>query len=120
MLLSLLKSKLHMAAVTQTELSYHGSITIDPLLMEAVGLRPYEKVLVSNCANGLRGETYVIKGKKGKRDVQLNGAMARLAQPGDRIIVMAFAHMTPDEAEEHHPVVAILDAENRITETIRG
>ena len=120
MLLSLLKSKLHMAAVTQTELSYHGSITIDPLLMEAVGLRPYEKVLVSNCANGLRGETYVIKGKKGKRDVQLNGAMARLAQPGDRIIVMAFAHMTPDEAEEHHPVVVILDAENRITETIRG
>lgn len=120
MYLSLLKSKLHMAAVTQTELSYHGSITIDPVLMEAVGLRPFEKVLVSNCSNGLRGETYVLTGKKGKRDIQLNGAMARLAQRGDRIIIMAFAHMTPEEAEGHHPIVAILDEKNQITETITG
>ncbi len=120
MLLSLLKSKLHMAAVTRTELSYHGSITIDPVLMEAVGLLPHEKVLVSNCSTGQRGETYVLKGRKGKREVQLNGAMARLAQPGDRVIVMAFAAMTPEEAAKHQPVVAILDDQNRITETIAG
>ncbi|MFV0445906.1 MAG: aspartate 1-decarboxylase [Planctomycetaceae bacterium] len=120
MFLSLLKSKLHLAAVTRTELTYHGSITIDPVLMDAVGLRPFEKVLVSNCSTGLRGETYVIKGKKGKCDVQLNGAMARLAQPGDRIIVMAFAQMTPEEAEGHHPTVAILDEQNQIVETISG
>lgn len=118
MLLSLLKSKLHMAAVTRTELTYHGSITIDPELMAAVGLLSHEKVLVSNCSTGQRGETYVIRGQQGQREVQLNGAMARLAQPGDRIIVMAFAAMTPDEAARHHPVVAILDAHNRIVETI--
>jgi len=120
MFLSLLKSKLHMASVTKTELTYHGSITIDAELMAAVGLRPHEKVLVSNCSTGQRGETYVLKGRKGKRDIQLNGAMARLAQPGDRIIVMAFALLTPEEADRHTPVVAILDADNRITETIGG
>ncbi len=120
MFLSLLKSKLHMAAVTHTELNYHGSVTIDPDLMEAVGLWPHEKVLVGNCSTGQRGETYVLTGTKGKREIQLNGAMARLAQPGDRVIIMAFASMTPDEAHTHQPVVAILDAQNRVVETLRG
>jgi aspartate 1-decarboxylase len=118
MLLSLLKSKLHMARVTRTELTYHGSITIDPDLMEAVGLVSHERVLVSNCSTGQRGETYVIRGRAGDREVQLNGAMARLAQPGDRVIVMAFAQMSPEEASRHQPVVAILDDGNRVVETI--
>lgn len=119
MLLSLLKSKLHMGVVTRTELTYHGSITIDPALMEAVGLRPFEKVLVSNCSTGQRGETYVIRGGRGEREIQLNGAMARLAQPGDRVIVMAFAALTPDEAEQHRPVIAVLDERNEVVEILR-
>lgn len=120
MLLSLLKSKLHMAAVTRTELTYHGSITVDPELLSAVGMFPYEKVLVSNCSTGQRGETYVILGNPGERQVQLNGAMARLAQPGDRVIIMSFAAMTPDEAPRHRPRVAILDAKNDILEKFEG
>jgi aspartate 1-decarboxylase len=120
MLISLLKSKLHLAAVTKTEISYHGSITIDSDLMHAVGLRPYEKVLVGNTSTGLRGETYVITGRAGSGEVQLNGAMARLAQPGDRVIVMSFASMTPEEADRHHPRVAILDERNRIVEQFDG
>lgn len=118
MFLSLLKSKLHMARVTRTELTYHGSITVDPELMEAVGLLPHEKVLVGNSSTGQRGETYVIRGVPGERQVQLNGAMARLAQPGDRVIIMAFAAMTPDEAQGHHPRVAILDDHNQIVEIL--
>lgn len=120
MLISLLKSKLHMATVTRTELTYHGSVTVDPELLTAVGLLPYEKVLIGNCSTGQRGETYVIVGQPGERQVQLNGAMARLAQPGDRIIIMSFASMTPDEAQRHHPRVAILDGKNDILEQFEG
>lgn len=120
MFLSLLKSKLHLANVTRTEVSYHGSITVDSDLMVAVGLRAYEKVLVGNTANGLRGETYVIPGVPGGREIQLNGAMAHLARPGDRVIVMSFAQMTPEEADRHHPKVAILDDQNRIVEQFEG
>ncbi len=112
----LLKSKLHMAAVTHTELEYHGSITIDRDLMDAVGLLPYEAVLVANCSNGLRGETYVLEGERGSGVMQMNGALARTAQPGDRIIVLAFAFVSPDEVEQHHPKVAILNDENKIVE----
>ncbi len=120
MLLRLLKSKLHMAQVTQTDVSYHGSITIDSDLMDAVGLLPYEQVLIGNSATGQRGETYVIRGTAGGGSMQLNGAMARLAQPGDRIIVMAFAFATPDEVESLRPRVAVLDEHNRIVEQWTG
>ena len=109
MLLRLLKSKLHLAAVTQTELKYHGSITIDRDLMDAVGLLPYEQVLIANCDNGARGETYVIEGERGSRTIQMNGALARMAQTGDRVIILAFAFATPKEAADLHPRVAILD-----------
>ena len=119
MFLSLLKSKLHMGVVTRTELTYHGSITIDPVLMETVGLRPFEKVLVSNCSTGQRGETYVIRGRRGEGEIQLNGAMARLAQPGDRVIVMAFAALTPEEADRHRPLIAILNERNEVVEILR-
>jgi len=116
MLLRLLKSKLHLAAVTQTALHYHGSITIDRDLMDAVGLLPYEQVLVANGSNGARGETYVLEGERGSGAMQMNGALARLAHPGDRIIIMSFAYATPEEAKVHRPKVAILDEENRIIE----
>ncbi len=120
MLIHLLKSKLHMATVTETELSYHGSISIDADLMEAAGLVPYEKVLIGNCATGQRGETYVITGEPGSGTMQMNGAMARLANPGDRIIVMSFASLTPEEASTHVPQVIVLDEENRIVEQFAG
>ena len=116
MTLKILKSKLHQATVTAGHLTYHGSLTLDPELMEAVGLLPYEAILVSNLATGLRGETYVIPGHRGQRAVELNGAMARLGTTGDRIIIMAFALLDPSEVPEHRPRVAILDRSNEIVE----
>lgn len=116
MFLRLLKSKLHQAAVTQTALHYHGSITIDRDLMDAVGLLPYEQVLVANGSNGARGETYVLEGERGSGAMQMNGALARLAHPGDRIIVMSFAYATPEEARTLRPKVAILNEKNKIIE----
>ncbi|WP_437201564.1 aspartate 1-decarboxylase [Planctomicrobium sp. SH664] len=120
MLLRLLKAKLHMAAVTRTDVSYHGSITIDRDLMDAVGLLAFEQVLIANSATGQRGETYVIPGPRGSGSMQMNGAMARLAQPGDRIIVLAFAFAEPHEAATLHPKVAILNEQNRIIEQFEG
>jgi len=117
MQIQLLKSKLHLAAVTQAELNYHGSIGISRDLMDAVGLLPYERVLIGNCSTGQRGETYVIEGKTGAGEIQMNGAMARLATPGDRLIILAFAALTPEEAAQHHPRVAILDEKNCIVES---
>jgi aspartate 1-decarboxylase len=101
-------------------LNYHGSITIDEGLMEAVGLLPYEAVLIGNVSNGLRAETYCIKGPRGKGDIQMNGAMARLAEPGDRIIIISFAFMDPSEVPGHKPKVAVLDAKNQISEQWEG
>jgi len=120
MLIRVLKSKLHMATVSQTELTYHGSITIDEDLMQAAGLREYEQVLIGNCATGQRAETYVLRGEPGSRAMQLNGAMARLAQPGDRIIVLAFAFADPDEAATIKPLVVVLDEQNAITDQWEG
>ena len=120
MQLQLLKSKLHMATVTAADLHYHGSVGISGDLMEAVGLRPYEKVLIGNCSTGQRGETYVIRKECGTGEIQMNGAMARLASHGDRLIILAFAAMTPEEADEHRPKVAVLDTENRVVEQWEG
>ena len=114
----ILKSKLHLATVTTTELHYHGSITIPEDLMEAVGMLPFEQVLVANCNTGQRGETYILVGPRGDGQIQLNGAMARLAQRGDRIIILAFADFTPEEAKKFKPQVAILNEKNEIIETI--
>src|SRR4051812_37845100 len=118
MRLKVLKSKLHLATVTGSDLNYHGSLTIDPELMEAVGLLPYEAILVSNVATGQRGETYVLPGVRGIGQIEMNGAMARLGNVGDRIIVMAFAEMEPDEVEGHRPRVVALDGRNRIVERL--
>src|SRR5262249_26507555 len=97
MRLKVLKSKLHLATVTRADLNYHGSLTVDPELMDAVGLFPYEAIVVSNVATGHRAETYVLPGTPGAGQIELNGAMARLGAAGDRVIVMAFAEATPDE-----------------------
>ncbi len=120
MFLRFLKSKLHMAVVTQTELHYHGSITIDRDLMDAVGLLPYEQVMIANCSNGTRGETYVLEGGRGTGQVQMNGALARLAHKGDRVIVMSFVDATPEEASQLHPRVAILNEHNQIVEQFQA
>lgn len=118
MTLKLLKSKLHQATVTGCALHYHGSLTVDPELMEAVGLLPYESVLVSNMSTGDRAETYAIPGEPGSRQVELNGAMARIGAEGDRLIVMAFAQLEPEEVEGHRPRVIALDERNRIVERL--
>ena len=116
MILEMLKSKIHRATVTQAELNYVGSITIDESLMEAAGIYEYEKVQIADVDNGARFETYVIAGQAGSGTICLNGAAARMVQPGDKIILMAYAQVTPEEAEEMRPKVLFVDEHNRITE----
>jgi len=116
MQLKVLKSKLHLATVTASALNYHGSLTIDPDLMDAVGLLPFEAILVSNTATGLRAETYVLPGQRGSGAIELTGAMARIGAVGDRVIVMAFALLTPHEVPDHQPRVVALDQSNKINE----
>ncbi len=118
MQLKVLKCKLHMAMVTRADLHYHGSLTLDPDLMDAVGLVPYEAILVSNTSTGSRAETYVLPGVRGLGQVELNGAMARIGAVGDRVIIMAFALMEPREVEGHSPRVVTLDRRNQIVERI--
>jgi aspartate 1-decarboxylase len=118
MQLKILKSKLHLATVTRCDLSYHGSLTIDPALMEAVGILPYESILVSNTSTGQRAETYALAGVRGLGQIELNGAMARVGGVGDRLIVMAFALLESTEVEGHRPRVVALDTRNRIVEAI--
>jgi aspartate 1-decarboxylase len=115
---SILKSKLHLATVTRSDLYYHGSLTIDLNLMEAVGLVAYEAILVSNVATGMRAHTYVLPGPRGSGAIELNGAMARLGSVGDRVIIMAFAELEPEELETHQPRVVALDHRNQVTQRI--
>lgn len=118
MLITLLKAKLHRATVTEANLNYTGSITIDRDLVDEAGIFIHEKVQIVNNNNGARFETYVIEGERGSGVVCLNGAAARLVQPGDKIIIMAYAQMTPEEAKNHKPVVLLLDDDNRIQEKL--
>lgn len=111
----MLKSKIHRATVTQANLNYVGSITIDEALMAASGLMEYEKVQIVNIDNGMRFETYIITGEKDSGCICLNGAAARCVQIGDKIIIMAYAQLTPDEAKEHQPKVVFVNDENRVT-----
>lgn len=113
MLLTILKSKIHRATVTQAELGYAGSITIDESLMTAANLREYEKVQVVNNNNGERFETYVIKGGPDSGVICLNGAAARRGAVGDVIIIMAYAQMTPEEADAFQPSVVIVGEGNK-------
>ena len=113
MLISMLKSKLHGATVTGCALDYEGSITVDSTLMKAVKLLPHEKVLVANLRNGNRFETYAIPAPAGSGEVCLNGAAALLGKPGDRVILLSFALMSPRSAARHEPNVVVLDGHNR-------
>jgi aspartate 1-decarboxylase len=114
MILTMMKSKIHRATVTGCDISYEGSITIDPALIEAAGMLPYEQVDVLNITNGARFTTYIIKGKKrGNGDMIINGAAARLVQKGDMVIVCTYAQMSEEEARKIKPVVVSVDAKNK-------
>ncbi len=115
--LTMLKAKLHRLHVTEADLYYEGSITVDKELLDTAGILPYEKVQVVNVNNGERLETYTIPGEAGERTVCLNGPAARLAAPGDQVIVISYADLTPSEAQEHHPRVVLVDEDNDVKET---
>lgn len=112
MTITMFKGKLHRLTVTEADLYYEGSITLDAELLEAAKILPYEKVQVVNVNNGARLETYTIPAERGSRTVCLNGPAARLNAPGDEIIVIAYAEMTPEEAAEHRPRVVLVDKHN--------
>ena len=116
MQIEMLYSKLHRATVTDANLNYIGSITIDEELMQAAKMRVGQKVEILNINNGERFSTYVILGERGKRDICLNGAAARKVQPGDKIIIVAYASYSESELESYEPKVVILDEENNITD----
>lgn len=119
MYLTLLKAKLHRATVTAADLNYEGSIALGPDLRRAAGLLEYERVEIYNITNGERFATYVIGGKQ-RGEVMLNGAAARLVQPGDKVIIAAYAEYTPEESKEHRPTVVLLDGKNRPKVTYRS
>lgn len=112
--IELMKCKIHRATVTDANLNYEGSITIDRDLMDAAGLFPYEKVSILDIANGARFDTYVIEGERDSGTICLNGAAARLVQPGDLVIIVAYASMTPEEAKDWNPTVVRVDSQNKI------
>ena len=115
MTITLLKSKIHRACVTQAELDYIGSITIDEDLLEAANLVEYERVEISNVDNGARFATYVIAGEPGSGVICLNGAAAHCANPGDKIIIMAYTDIDPEQAKEHKPTVVFVDGDNHVS-----
>ena len=119
MLLNMLKGKIHRAVVTQAELDYVGSITIDEDLMEASGIHEYEQVQVVDVDNGQRLETYAITGERGSGVICLNGAAARLVHTEDKVIIMAYALMMPEEADIYLPKVVFVDEHNRIVRVTR-
>lgn len=114
MLRCLMKSKLHRVTITETNLNYVGSLTIDAELMEAADIVPNEKVQVVNVNNGNRFETYVIPGERGSRIIGVNGAAARLAQPGDRAIIISYALFDERELRDFLPTVVFVDEDNEI------
>lgn len=119
MRLEMLKSKIHRVVVTQSELDYVGSVTIDEELMEAAGILEYEKVLIVDIDNGNRFETYTIAGKKGSGVICLNGAAARCVDVNDKVIIMAFCTVEASEAKEHKPVVVFVNEDNSIKNVTR-
>ncbi|RKN72439.1 aspartate 1-decarboxylase [Paenibacillus ginsengarvi] len=118
MFLTMMKSKIHRATVTEANLNYVGSITIDEDLMDLVELLPNEKVQVVDNNNGARLETYVIPGPRGSGVICLNGAAARLVHPGDTVIIIAYAMMTREEAKVYKPRIAIMGEGNKVIDTL--
>jgi aspartate 1-decarboxylase len=115
---TMMKSKIHRATVTEANLNYIGSITIDEDLMELVDIYANEKVQIVDNNNGARLETYVIPGPRGSGVICLNGAAARLVQPGDTVIIISYGLMTSEEAKSYMPKIAIMGADNRVVDTI--
>ena len=116
MIFTMLKGKIHRAAVTESNLHYVGSITIDRTLMEASGILEYEKVSVVDIDNGSRFDTYVIEGDCGSGVICVNGAAARLVQPGDKVIILAYCQIDAEEAENHSPKIVFVGSGNKILE----
>ena len=119
MQITMLKGKIHRAVVTQSELNYIGSITIDPVLMEAAGIYEYEKVQVVDIDNGNRLETYTIAGEKNSGMVCLNGAAARCVPTGDHVIIMSYCQLDDSLVSSHKPNVVFVDSDNRIVKKVR-
>ncbi len=113
MLIQYLKSKIHMAVITDAQPDYVGSLTIDLDLMEASGLAPNQKILVTNGANGNRFETYVLEGRRGAGEICLNGPAAHMGAPGDKVVIMGFCLLTPEEARHHRPTVVFVREGNK-------
>ena len=112
--ITLLKAKIHRAVVTQADLDYVGSITIDSDLLRESGILEYEKVEIADIDNGSRFAPYAIAGEAGSGIICLNGAAAKCVNVGDKVIIMAYATMTPDEAREHKPTVLFVDEHNKV------
>lgn len=112
----MLNAKIHRATVTRVDMHYEGSIAVDECLSEAAGLLPFEAVHVWNVTNGQRLETYILPAPRGSGEVCINGAAARLAQPGDIVIIAGFRWMEDDAARRHRPTIVLVDAQNRIVE----
>ena len=110
----MLRSKIHRATVTDANLEYEGSLTVDPELIEAAGMLPYEQVSVSNLNNGERFETYVIPGKRGSGEMVLNGPTARKGVKGDKIIVFCYEHFNEEELKTFKPRIVLVDDRNRV------
>ncbi|WNS82109.1 aspartate 1-decarboxylase [Domibacillus sp. DTU_2020_1001157_1_SI_ALB_TIR_016] len=115
---TMMNGKIHRATVTEANLNYVGSITIDEDLLDAAGMLPNEKVQIVNNNNGARLETYIIPGKRGSGVVCLNGAAARLVQPGDTVIIISYVLVAEEKVKEHKPKVLIMDADNRIADML--
>jgi len=113
MYLTLLKAKIHRATITEANLYYEGSLTVDTNLLKKAGLIEYEKVHLVNINNGERLMTYLIEGEAGSGIICLNGAAARLGHQGDKIIIISYGSYSPEEAEEHEPTVVLVDDNNR-------
>ena len=120
MQMQLLKGKIHRAHITHCDLDYEGSLEIDPELLEAASILPYEKILVVNATNGKRLETYAIPGEAGSRIFRLNGAAAHRGRIGDIITIMCFASFTEEEAKTHLPSVIVMDENNEIAVRRKG
>jgi aspartate 1-decarboxylase len=116
---TMLKSKIHRATVTEANLNYVGSITIDEDLIDLIDMLPNEKVQIVNNNNGARFETYVIPGPRGSGVICLNGAAARLVHPGDSVIILSYVMMTDEEARKHHPQIAIMGENNRVISVLK-
>ena len=112
--ITLLEAKIHRAVVTQADLDYVGSITIDAGLLREAGILEYEKVEIADVDNGSRFQTYAIAGEEGSGIICLNGAAAKCVNVGDKVIIMAYANMTPEEAKTHKPTVLFVDENNQI------